>query len=272
MPTIRLAPSFSLSYIDSGLEYSQTVLLLHGLGSTSDSWVYQMPALQEAGFRVLAPDARGFGKSGFPKEKLTVEKMASDYYALLERLETAPAHVVGLSMGGAAALQFAHSYAHCTRSLVLVNTFAALRPGSLGGWLYFGLRLLLVHTLGLDRQAKFVSRRVFPAPEQELYRQALIEQVRQANPQAYRAAMRALARFNLEARLREISCPTLVITGELDSTIPPKVQKRLAEKITNARHITIPNAGHAVTIDQPEAFNRCLLEFISDIRAGQRKS
>jgi 3-oxoadipate enol-lactonase len=262
MPEVNLKPNFSLYYFDSDLSGGPPVLLLHGLGATGDSWQLQIPALKEAGFHVLAPDARGFGRSSYPEDQLTVKAMAGDYAALLEKLGTYPAQIVGLSMGGAAALQFSVSYAQYTRSLVLVNTFAALRPGSTRGWFYFALRLLLVHTLGLPTQAEFVSRRVFPKPEQELYRQAFIAQVQQANPRAYRSAMRALARFDLTRNLQDIQCPTLVITGKDDTTVPLRLQRRLAASIPGAEHVIIPGAGHAVSIDQSELFNRCLLEFL----------
>lgn len=262
MPELKLAPSFSIRYLAANPSGSPPVLLLHGLGATADSWQLQIPALEQAGFRVLAPDARGFGRSDFPHQRLTIKAMAGDYAALLEQENASPAHIVGLSMGGAAALQFACDYAQHTRSLVLANTFAALRPASPAGWLYFALRLLLVHTAGLPRQARLVARRVFPHPEQELYRQALIEQVRQSNPRAYRAAMRALARFNLTSRLPHLTCPTLVLTGAEDTTVPPRLQRQLAERIPNAEHVTLPNAGHAASIDQAERFNQALIEFL----------
>jgi pimeloyl-ACP methyl ester carboxylesterase len=74
--------------------------------------------------------------------------------------------------------------------------------------------------------------------------------------------MRALARFNVLNRLGEISAPTLVITGELDRTVSPKNQRILAERIPNARQVVIPGAGHAVTGEQPEAFNQAMIDFL----------
>lgn len=86
----------------------------------------------------------------------------------------------------------------------------------------------------------------------------------QADPRAYRATMRALARFNVVGRLREIGVPTLVITGESDTTVQPKYQRALATRIPSARRVVIPEAGHAVTADQPQAFNRELLDFLKE--------
>jgi pimeloyl-ACP methyl ester carboxylesterase len=216
-----------------------------------------------AGFRVLAPDARGFGRSTFPQVRLTVPVMAGDMITLLERLQAGPACVVGISMGGAVALQLALDCPQVVRRLVLVNTFARLRPQSPQVWLYFALRFLLVHTLGLATQARAVARRIFPRPDQLDLRDRLIEQILQADPRGYRAAMRALALFDVRARLGGIACPTLVISGERDTTVPVPLQRALAESIPHARQILIPGAGHAVIAERPDDFNRILIDFLS---------
>jgi pimeloyl-ACP methyl ester carboxylesterase len=190
--------------------------------------------------------------------------MAGDMAGLLERLETGPVHVVGISMGGTLALQLALDFPELVDRLVLVNTFARLRPERPSVWLYFALRFVLVHTLGLPIQARAVARRIFPGPDQELLRRVLFEQICQADPKGYRAAMRALARFNVLRRLGEIHVPTLVITSELDGTVSPKTQRILVERIPNARQGVIPGAGHAVTAEQPEAFNRAMIDFLAE--------
>lgn len=241
---------------------SLPVLLLHGLGANSSSWHLQIPPLVEAGFRPVAPDVRGFGKSGYPGGGMAISTLAADAATLLQNLKATPAHIVGISMGGAIALQLALDHPQTVSKLVLVNTFASLRPEKLSIWLYFAFRLLLVHTLGLPAQARTVARRIFPHPEQEELRQMLIAQITQANPRAYRAVMRALGRFDVTSRLGEIRVPTLVITGEQDTTVPPNSQQTLVEGIPNAWQIVMTGAGHAVSVEQPEAFNQLLLDFL----------
>jgi 3-oxoadipate enol-lactonase len=264
MAQLRLTPSLTIEYFDSGPLGAPSILFLHGLGASLESWALQMPAFQEAGFRVLAADARGFGGSTYPAGLLNAEVMAADHAALLERLEAAPAHIVGLSMGGTTALQLTIDYAKFVRSAVLANTFAALRPASPRGWFYFLLRFMLVHTLGVPAQARAVSTRVFPHPDQQPYREKLIQQVNRADPRAYRAVMRSLARFNLLPRLDQVGCPTLIVTGDQDTTVPPRLQRSLAERIPGARHEIIPGSGHAASIDNPEEFNRIVLGFVLD--------
>lgn len=262
MPDLTLSPGLSIHYLDENPQGRSPVLLLHGLGATGASWQLQAPALVEAGFRVIAPDARGFGASTWPGGIARVADLASDMARLLEALGATPAHVVGISMGGALALQLTLDAPHLLRRLVLANTFAALRPPRLSGYAYFGFRYLLVLMAGHQIQGQAVARRIFPRPEQEQYRRELLAEILQANPQGYRSAMRALARFNVQSRLREIRVPTLVVTAAGDTTIPPLTQARLAQGIPNARQSIIPNAGHAVTIDQPAHFNQILLEFL----------
>jgi 3-oxoadipate enol-lactonase len=90
----------------------------------------------------------------------------------------------------------------------------------------------------------------------------MITQILQADPRAYRAAMRALGTFNSLTRLAQIKAQTLIVTAENDSTVAPANQRVLVEQIPGARQVMIPNAGHAVIIDQPNLFNQALLEFL----------
>lgn len=262
MPEIELSPGVCLHYLDIGHPQGKPVLLLHGLGATGESWGFQFPVLQSAGYRTLAPDARGFGRSSYPG-RTSVSDMAADMASLLERLDAFHSHVVGISMGGTIALQIALDYPHLVDKLVLVNTFAQLRPENPGVFLYFLVRFILLHTLGLPTQARAVARRVFPRKDQSDMRSMLYEQILQANPRAYRASMRSLGRFDVHRRLNEIITPTLVITGDQDTTVKPESQRRLAESIPGAQHAVVAGAGHGVTADRPEIFNQLLLDFLA---------
>ena len=263
MPEITLSPGLSIHYLDSDPSGRlPAVVLLHGLGATAESWQLQIPALTEAGFRSIAIDARGFGQSVYPGGKITIAAFAQDTAHLLQHLEIPSAHVVGISMGGTTALELGCGYAQLVDKLVLVDTFARLNPPSPAGWLYFLWRFILVQTLGVETQARAVAQHIFPHPDQAELRQELIAQVKQAHPKAYRGSMRALAAFNRLDCLSNITAPTLVVTGSEDTTVPLNLQRQLAERIPGARQVIIPGAGHAVTVDQPEAFNRALLDFL----------
>jgi pimeloyl-ACP methyl ester carboxylesterase len=92
----------------------------------------------------------------------------------------------------------------------------------------------------------------------------LIEQILQSQPAAYRAAMRAIARFNLEGRLAGIYQPVLVISAENDNTVPLANQLQLAKAIPHAQQVIIPEAGHAVTADHPQETNLALIQFLCE--------
>jgi len=252
-----------LHFLDPNPAGQPAVLLLHGLGANSASWTFQLPPLIEAGFRPIAPDAPGFSRSPYDGKGWSIATVAQAMTDLLDELHSSPAYVVGISMGGVIAQQMALDFPQLIRKLVLVSTFAILRPDSLGGWLYLLGRFAMVHTVGLPTQAKVVARRIFALAEQEELRQMLVTTITQSDPRAYRAAMRALALFDSRQRLAEIKIPTLIITGDRDTTVPPPRQKLLFEGISGARQVVIPSAGHAVSVEQPEAFNRELLAFLN---------
>ena len=262
MPRLQISPKLSIQYLEINPRGSPAVLLLHGLGACGASWALQFPALVDAGYRVIAPDIRGFGQSTYPGGRLRISDLAADMSCLLERLMTGPVYLVGISLGGAIAIQFALDSPALIRKMVLVNAFASLRPKSPSLWFYYAVRFILVHTLGLPAQARAVAHRIFPHPEQDALRQELVKEICQADPDGYRAVMRSLALFNVANRLNEIHAPVLIISGEEDTTVPQSVQLDLQKGLPAAKHIRIPAAGHAVIVDQPELFNRHLLEFL----------
>lgn len=263
MPTLPLADDLHLHYGDENPQATRTIVLLHGLGANGSSWRPQVPALMAAGYRVLAPDLRGFGRSSYPGQT-GIAEMAGDVAHLLRTVGDGPAHIVGLSMGGTVALQLALEQPALVRSLVLANTSARLRPWRLDGWVYYGLRYALLYLLTHQTQARLVARRTFPHPEQEELRCAFAGQILQANPYAYRGALRALAFFNVLDSLAQVQAPTLVVSGEHDRTIPLATQRLLAEGIPGARHTIIPGAGHGVTADRPALFNQAMLDFLQE--------
>lgn len=264
MPTLKISSDFDLFYSDPAPDGHPCVILLHGLGATSESWGYQIPTILNQGFRILVPDMRGFGKSPYTGVDHSITDMASDIIEMMNRECIDTAHLVGISMGGAVALQLACDHNSRFEKLVLVNTFARLRPNSIQGWFYFAIRLVMIHILGLPTQARFVASRLFPNPDQEHLRQTFIEQVLQSDPPGYRATMRALMHFNLESQVSNITNDTLVITGAKDFTVPLTAQQYLADQIPYVRHIIIDEAGHAATVEKPVQVNQILVEFLSN--------
>jgi 3-oxoadipate enol-lactonase len=238
-----------------------SVVLLHGLGSSAADWFFQVPAFA-ARHRVLAPDLPGHGRSTADRP-LSVEDMAAAVAALLERLGEPAAHVVGLSLGGCVALTLAAREPERVRSLVLVNAFARLRPAGPRGAARLLARLGLLAVAPMPVVAAQVARGLFPRPDQRaLYERAVASLA--ANPRRrYLAALGAAAAFDGRAALASIHRPTLIVAGERDATVPRAAAERLARGIAGARLVVVPDSGHATPADQPEVFNRVVLDFLA---------
>ncbi len=253
----------SIYYLDPSNSDCPPVLLLHGLGSNSSSWQLQLPEMISQGFRPVVPDIPGFGQSTCYDKNWTVRCSSRLIEQFITELGINPLPVVGISMGGTIALQLAIERPDLITELILVNTFASLRPVNFKGWLYFLMRALLTIGRGPNAQADFVAQRIFPEENQVELRSILVEQIIQTDPRVYKQAMRALGLFNVQNKLKTIKMRTMVITGGNDTTVPLIVQSKLVGSIPRAVQSIIPGAGHAVIADHPEEFNRVLLNFLS---------
>ncbi len=167
--------------------------------------------------------------------------------------------VAGISLGGVVALQLALDFPQMVQRLVLINTFACLRPKRFDEASYLLGRFVVANLRGKEYQAETVAKRLFPQPEQEGLRRELVQRILQADERVYRQAMQSLALFDARKRLHEIKMPTLIISGENDTTVPLPNQMELVNGIAGAEHVVIPDAGHAVIADQVVRFNQVLL-------------
>lgn len=261
MPEITIGP-FRIHFHEAGS--GDAILLLHGLGSCGQDWLLQMPLLSRR-FRVIAPDLRGHGQTDKPPDCVRVSDLASDVIGLLDALDIDRAHVVGLSLGGCVALQMALDVPARVRSLMPVNTFARLEPDSPRHALMLASRLVVLGLRGLPAQAEFVAARLFPKPEQAPLRQLAAERIAANDVTTYRRLLFALRAFDVRDRLREIACPTLIVAGDRDSTVPIKAKQLLAANIPRARLEIVADSGHATPIDQPDVFNSLLMQFVESV-------
>ena len=239
-----------------------TILLLHGLGSSATDWTEQL-----AGFgprcRLLVVDLPGHHRSALPPGRLTVERMAADLERLLIGLGEPPLHVAGLSLGACVGLTLAVRAPSRIRSLTLVNGFARLRPLSAAGALRLLTRLALVATAPMTVVASRVAGVMFPKPEQAHLRLAATRSLARTRRRTYLAALAALATFDARPRLASVRCPTLVVAGDGDATVALEAKAELTQGIPGAQMVVVPDSGHATPSDQPELFNRIILEFIA---------
>ena len=260
MPDIGLG-DVTIHYEAHGPGEGPPIVLLHGLGSSSADWGFQVPVLAGR-HRVLVPDLRGHGRSSRPRGRLTVAAMARDVAALLTALGAPPAHVVGLSLGGCVAQALALDFPAHVRSLTLVNAFARPAAAGLRGGLRVLTRVGLLACAPMTVVAAHVARGLFPrADQRELYL-AAVASLAGSPRRTYLASLRALARFDVRQRLGELRCPTLVIAGDRDRTVPLAAKRRLHRLIPGAALLVVDDSGHATPHDQAERFNTALLAFI----------
>jgi pimeloyl-ACP methyl ester carboxylesterase len=236
------------------------VVFLHGLGSSGADWALQVPVFAER-HRVIAPDLRAHGQTRGPDQPFTIETMADDLAELLAHLHEPPAHVVGLSLGGCAAQALALRHPQRVRTLTLVNTFAKYRPSSFQARLRAIVRWWLFLFMPMWATAAFVARGLFPRPEQQPYYQAAVASLNRNPKPAYYASVRAALAFDSRAQLPAVRCPTLVVVGERDTTVPLASKEALHRAIPGAQLLVVHDSGHATPYDQTEVFNRAVLEF-----------
>jgi pimeloyl-ACP methyl ester carboxylesterase len=239
------------------------VLLVHGRGSSTREWDRQIPALA-AHHTVIAVDLRGHGQSARTPGPYSIALFADDLVHVLETLGLGPVHVVGLSLGGMVAFQLALDARPLVRSLVIVNSGPSAVPTSVREWMLLQGRLWLLRLFGPRRFGAWIARLNFPAPEQAAERQALADRIGANHLPSYLAATRAILGWSVDDRIAAIDCPTLVLTGDRDYT-PVARKQAYAIRMPAARVQVIAASGHCTPVDQPEAFNRAVLDFLGGV-------
>lgn len=260
-----------MSYFDNDccqLHYEEyghgaPVLLVHGLGSSTRDWEYQIPELARH-YRVIALDVRGHGRSDKPRERYSIRGFAEDVAALIEYLQLPQVHLVGISMGGMIGFQLGVDHPELLKSLCIVNSGPEVKAKRPRDYIEIAKRWSLSRLLSLDTIAKALGKLLFPKPEQAELRQKILQRWPQNDKRAYLASLDAIIGWGVRERLARISCPTLVITADRDYT--PVAQKQAyVDELPNARLLVIEDSRHATPLDQPEHFNSSLLAFLAEV-------
>jgi|SRR6185436_4192982 len=250
-------PGVRLGYLDSG-GIGIPVVFLHAATGSSRAWEYQIPAFTAAGYRFIAFDRRGYGRTIIDPSGPQPGTAADDLENLVKFLGIDRFHLVGTAAGGFGALDYALSYPARLRSLVVAN--------SIGGV--------------TDADYLNLGRTLRPSPQFD----ALPPEIREVGP-SYRAAnpkgterwveLERISRAPGErfppqplrnritfAMLEKITTPTFFLTGAADLYAPPPLLKRFTDRVGNSRSTVIPEAGHSSYWENPELFNYMVLEFI----------
>ncbi len=244
------------------------LLFLHGIGGDAECF---RPQLAHFGreFRAIAWNMPGYGGTDLLTET-TFPALADAVAALLDARGIARVHLVGHSLGGMIAQEFAFRHPGSLASLTLSGTTAAFgRPDGDFQRDFIRQRLapLEAGQAMADLAARLVGGLIGPAADPDGMATALASMGR-VKPATYRAALHCLVAFDRRDALPRIAVPTLLIAGGADTTAPAAVMERMAAKIPGARFVTLPGAGHLANLEQPAAFNRVLEEFLAGIAHG----
>ena len=261
MPTITLG-DLSTYYETYG--EGEPLLLIHGLGSSTEDWEWQVPVLRRA-FTVVTYDVRGHGKTGKPVEAYSISQFSNDAAKLITALALGPMHVIGLGMGGMIALQLAVNYPNLMRSLVVVNSGPDMVPRTLRERLAIARQRMIVQTGGMAKMGRTLADRLLPRPEHASHRNAFVARWSRNDKRTYLRALDAMIGWSIADRLGDIDCRVLVLAADHDDT--PVARKRAyAARMRNASLVVIPDSHHALPMECPEQFNHALCCFLSTVR------
>jgi pimeloyl-ACP methyl ester carboxylesterase len=241
-----------LFYWDTGGE-GQPIILPHPNSGSTLIWLYQQPAFAKAGYRVIAYSRRGYYNSA-PIVEGKSGNAADDLFELIDFLGIKKFHAVGAASGGSTAADFAVAYPERLLSLTVSSNTFGLRSGAIA------------------KAATSIRPKNWddvPSEVQEVgpsYRAVNPEGLKlwmELEHKAWVGSVRGQGRREVtEAKLEQLKVPTLLIAGVADMTTPPSISRMLAAKIPNSELVVAPESGHSVYWEQPDIFNRAVLDFI----------
>jgi len=241
----------------------QTIVCINGLADDLETWAFQEEALTAAGYQLLLFDNRGVGKTSKPAGPYSSAMLAEDAKGLVDHLGMTGFHLLGVSMGGMIAQEYALAYPGDLRSVTLGCTYAA--PGPFCSRMFamwadmapvlgvpFVMRDVILWAFTVD----FFSSRPEELAEFETGMRYLDQPV-----SAYLAQMAVIQHHDTTSRLAQLTTPTLVLAGEQDILIPVSLSRRLHDAIPGAEWQTVAG-GHACLWEHPGPFNNAVIDFV----------
>jgi len=255
-----------MAYDDAGA--GPAVVLLHGFPFDRSMWREQIDFLSANGFRAIAPDLRGLGENRFNGEIATMGDMARDVAALMDELRIDQAVICGLSMGSYVAFEFFHLFPSRVCALVLAGARAQGADEAERKSREDKAQNVLSDGMGPVVEVMLTD---LLAPKTLAEKPAVVARVREmilrTNPHGAAAAQCGMAaRRDYSADLSAISVPTLIIAGREDVIRKPDDAELIHRGITKSVLEVIDDAGHLMNMEQPEVFNRMVVDFLRLIR------
>ncbi len=254
-----------LAYTDQG--HGPAVILIHGFPLDRSMWQPQVNSLTSAGFRVIAPDLRGFGESAAPSGDYSMDAFADDTAALMAQLGIGRAVVGGMSMGGYVLFNLLTRYPHkvAGAAFLLTRSSADDEAGK-------ARRAEMAQAVrrGRRQEVEKVFADLLFAPETPEKNPALVERVKEMMARASDAglagALLAMSeRPDFSGRLPQFDLPALVIGAREDRAVPADTIAPFAAALPKGSSCLIAGAGHLANLEREQAFNDCLLKFLRKI-------
>ena len=255
MPSLEL-PGVHLWYNDTG-GTGTPVIFLHAASGTSDSWVYQLPAFTAAGYRCITYDRRGWGRSRPLPTGAQPGYGSDDLHGLAAHLGLVRFHVVATAAGGIVGLDYALLHPERVRSLVVANSIGGVQDAA---YLEVQQRLRPPEIQALPVELRELGPSYRALNPEGTGHWIAIE--RASRPEGSHGPGQPLQQPMTLARLATMRVPVLVLVGDADLLSPPALMRLLAAPIPQCQLVTVPEAGHAAFWEQPELWNRLVLEFI----------
>jgi 3-oxoadipate enol-lactonase len=230
----------------------------HSLACSLRMWDGQVAEFKDR-FQILLYDTRGHGGSEAPKGPYTLDMLAEDLKQLLVQLNIARTSYVGLSMGGMIGQTLVLKEPGLFDRVVLADTGHAQTPETLKQW---DERIKTAEGKGMEPLVQPTIERWFTKDFRNTPAANKIAALIRSTPvPGYVGCCQAIAKLNTTPRLKEIKRPVLAIAGEQDAAAPGT--RYIGENVPGAKLVMIPQAAHIANIEQPDAFNRALREFLS---------
>ena len=243
---------------------SGTIVFAHGLMFSSRMFEAQIEALKNR-YRCIAFDFRSHGKSPASDRGYSMVELTEDATEFIKALDCGPCHFVGLSMGSYVGLRLAIKNPELLKSLTLLGASADRQPkftALLFRWMNSTasrgprFRKGVINIIIALMFSKKFRNDPMRAKDKESWQKEMIANYN------FKAVKAVVDRTSVYDALKSISIPTLVITGEMDTINPPALGERIHSAIKGAGLKQIPDSGHIATIEEPEAVNNAIAEFL----------
>ncbi|MDI6767587.1 MAG: alpha/beta fold hydrolase [Bacteroidota bacterium] len=257
---------FGIDYSLEGPKTGLPIVFIHGFPFGKEMWKPQVEALKQD-YIVVTYDLRGHGASDVGNGQYTIEYCVDDLMGLIDALKLQQVIVVGSSMGGYIALRAYERHSDRFKGLVLCNTRSDDDTNDVK--IKRALQARNVKIYGMRKFANkylpaiFYEKILFKNPDVVKMIRGIIEKT---SPNAAAGMLIALAaRTNSTPSLSKIEVPTLIMVGQFDEMTPPSASIAMKEKIQNAELHILPDAAHMSNLENPEEFNKHLINFLKKI-------